>query len=196
MNRNILLIITVLLALITAPVTAQRAAHDALLLARICAHEAGWEADETGDCAAIHEVLWRGAMREGMSYRSFAHAYSGRALRGETSRRYFAYLNERGEEPAYWPRYYSRRGSDGLSHLSVVPPFSHYRRQWLELLEYARGIVGQHPDDVSPCASPVHDWGGSMDRERAQRIGLLEVECGDTRNDFYARPSIISAASL
>lgn len=193
--RNITAIITLFVLVFVAPTHAQRASsRDALILARVCAHEAGWNAHETGDCAAIHEVLWRGAIREGMSYRAFAHAYSGRALRGETSRRYFAYLDERGSEPAYWPRYYSRRGSGGIVHMSVVPPFSHYRRQWLDLLEYARGIVTQDPDDVSPCASPVHDWGGSMDRERANRIGLIEVECGNTRNDFYARPSITRAS--
>lgn len=42
------------------------------------------------------------------------------------------------------------------------------------------------------CASPVHDWGGAMDRERANRIGLIEVECGETSNDFYARPSLVA----
>ena len=194
MTRNIFVVITLLVALITAPVAAQRAVRDGLLLARICAHEAGWDADDTGDCAAIHEVLWRGAQREGMSYRSYAYAYAGRALRGETSRGYFAALNEAGDQPSTWPRYRTIRRSDGSRILGVVPPFSHYRAQWLELLAYANRIVAAPPDDSSPCASPVHDWGGAMDRDRAARIGLIEIECGDTRNDFYARPSIVRAS--
>jgi hypothetical protein len=32
-----------------------------------------------------------------------------------------------------------------------------------------------------------------MDRERAQRLGLIWVECGTTLNDFYLRPSWAAA---
>lgn len=45
-------------------------------------------------------------------------------------------------------------------------------------------------DDWSICMRPVHDWGGWMDRARAERIGLVAVDCGDTANDFYCRPSL------
>jgi hypothetical protein len=46
-------------------------------------------------------------------------------------------------------------------------------------------------DEWSPCDSEVHDWGGAMDRLRAERIGLIPIDCGETRNDFYARPSLV-----
>lgn len=191
------------LSLATHVVAQDGAPHDpvpvprrALMLAQLCAHEAGWDADATGDCAAIHEVIWRGARREGMRYESFARTYARRLFTGSTSRAYFAQLDERGREPSTWPRTRERRMGNGLVAIESVPRFSHYRWQWLELLAYAASIVDREPEEVSPCASPVHDWGGSMDRERAARIGLIEVECGETRNDFYARPSLVQDDEL
>lgn len=162
--------------------------REGLLLARICAHEAGWDAHETGDCAAIHEVLWRGAMRHNLSYRAYAYAYSGRALRGETSRAYFAELDADGSEPPSWPRYVTRRREDGAVSVLPGPSWSSYRYRWLDLLAYAEAIVHDGPDASSPCAEPVHDWGGVVDMERAERIGLVVVDCGETRNLFYRRP--------
>jgi hypothetical protein len=35
-----------------------------------------------------------------------------------------------------------------------------------------------------------------MDRARATRLGLLDVDCGETSNDFYARPSQLDEPSL
>jgi len=159
-----------------------------LLLARICVHEAGWEAE--ADCAAIHEVLVRGAEREELSYRTYAYNYAGRALRGETSRSWVASLREDGREPEGWPETSIRRDGDTVS---VVPhaPWSAYRDRWLATLEMARRV---HAGEIrAACAEPVHDWGGRVDRSRARRLGLIEVECGDTRNDFYARPALREA---
>lgn len=49
-------------------------------------------------------------------------------------------------------------------------------------------------DTWGVCTQPVHDWGGWMDRDRAARNGLVEVDCGrtddGTHNDFYCRPSL------
>lgn len=162
---------------------------DDLLLARICAHEAGFDADETGDCAAIHEVLYRGAVRQGLSYSAFAHSYSGRALRGETRRSYYAELDRDGRRPARWPAG-SWASVEGTMRFVPGPSWSRYSAAWLELLAHAAFLVARHPDDVSPCECPVDDWGGAVDRARAERLGLVEVDCGETRNDFYQRPSL------
>lgn len=153
---------------------AQHRESDAVVLARVCAHEAGWSA--LADCAAIYDVIWSGAARHGMSFRSYAYAYSGRALRGQTSRPWAGALREDGREPVGWPM----RG----------PSWSGYRAQWLALLDYARALVAG--DAASTCAQTPHDWGGDMDSERASRLGLIPVDCGTTRNHFYLRPSLVA----
>jgi len=60
--------------------------------------------------------------------------------------------------------------------------------------EVVRGLSLENISEWGVCEDPVHDWGGSMDRHRAERLRLIEVECGDTANDFYARPSLVSDA--
>lgn len=161
---------------------------DYLLLARICVHEAGWEAE--ADCAAIHEVLTAGAEREDLSYRTYAYNYAGRALRGETSRAWVANLREDGREPEGWPETTLVRDGDAVS-VRPHAPWSMYRDRWLGTIAIARRVIAG--EIAARCAEPVHDWGGRVDRGRARRLGLVEVECGDTRNDFYARPALRAA---
>ncbi len=167
---------------------AQSRASDTLLLARICVHESGW--DSPLDCAAIHQVLVAGAAREDMSYRSYAYSYSGRALRGETSRSWVAHLREDGREPENWPRtVVVRRGGE-----LVVQPhasWAAFRDRWLVTLETARMVMSGALSHS--CETPPHDWGGRVDRARARRLGLIPVECGETRNDFYLRPALVPA---
>lgn len=191
-----------LLLLPLAAVQAQHAGRSspALLLARICVSEAGWECFDTRDGVAIHEVLLRGAERLGISYSSFARTYSPRATGFEPSplRPWVGGLREDGAAPSAWPRVITRRRADGTSSVEPHPPWAIYRPRWLAVLARAREVVGYTLDDVdewSPCDGSVHDWGGAMDRERARRIGLIEVECGETSNDFYARPSQITDAA-
>lgn len=169
-----------------------------LALARICVSEAGWTCFETGDGVAIHEVLLRGALRHGMRYGTFAATYSPRATGVEASRLrpWIGSLREDGDTPYSWPRIISRTRRDGTVAVEPHPPWSHYRDRWLAVLERAREVVRLSLGDVDEwgvCAQPVHDWGGAMDRDRARRIGLIEIECGDTSNDFYARPSLARA---
>lgn len=171
-----------------------------LALARICVSEAGWGCFESGDGLAIHEVLLQGADREEMSYVSFARAYSGRVMgaRSHSSTRlaWVSGLNEAGTAPLNWPRVTTRRMRDGMYRVEEVPPWSHYRARWMAVLDRAREVVRLSLDgraEWSPCQSAVHDWGGTMDRSRAERIGLIPVECGETSNDFYARPSLVAS---
>lgn len=163
---------------------------DYLMLARICVHEAGWEAE--ADCAAIHQVLTAGAEREDLSYRTYAHNYSGRALRGETSRSWVANLREDGREPEGWPETTIVREGDAV-RVAPHAPWSMYRDRWLRTIELARRVIAG--EITASCVEPVHDWGGRVDRGRARRLGLIEVECGETRNDFYARPALRALAA-
>lgn len=171
----------------------------ALALARICVSEANFNCFDTGDGLAIHEVLLRGAERHGMSYVSYARAYSGRVVgdripTGERGR-WLRELSPDGSAPPSWPRHtFIHRGEN----VDVRPavPWSHYRADWMAVYaraqEVVRGLSLENLSEWSVCEAPVHDWGGSMDRLRAERLRLIEVECGDTANDFYARPSLVS----
>jgi hypothetical protein len=167
-----------------------------LALARICVSEANWDCFNTGDGLAIHEVLLRGAERHEMSYVAFARAYSGRVLGArphDSDRlRWVAGLREDGRAPDAWPRFTFRPDGDVVQVLPG-PSWSRYRDRWMQVLDRAREVVAldlSTSSEWSPCESAVHDWGGTMDRSRAERIGLIPVSCGDTRNDFYARPSL------
>jgi hypothetical protein len=170
--------------LVASAAHAQRRAPAHLVLARVCVHEAGWESP--ADCAAIWDVLTSGAERHGISRRSFAHAYSGRALRGRTSRPWVAELNERGDAPRSWPRVWVARDGRVMEH----PGWGVFRARWLALLEECRRIVAG--EVASSCVEPPHDWGGPVDDERARRLGLVRVSCGETRNRFYLRPSLLA----
>lgn len=197
-KKNIILV----LLLGTAALFPASAAHGqsrpdpALLLARICVSEAGWDCFDTKDGLGIHEVLLRGDARHGISYGAFARAYSKAAGRGGDNvrerTRWIREMNERGEQPPSWPaQRYVRNGDTVRIHPGL--PWSQYRASWLAVLERAKEVVRRYElDNISVwgvCASPVDDWGGQMDHARAMRNGLREVECGETSNNFYARPN-------
>lgn len=167
-----------------------------LALARLCVSEAGWECFDTGDALGIHEVILRGAARQGIRYESYARAYARRlfgARPHDVARlRWVGELNTAGDAPPSWPTTVARRRG-GVVTVEPHPPWSQFRARWLAVLERARETVTVMTlDDVDEwgiCDLPVQDWGGHVDRNRAARIGLVEVDCGETRNDFYCRPS-------
>lgn len=214
-----------------------------LVLARICAHEASLperdlrDADADGDatewvrrrvpemaygadCAAIHEVLLRGALhtedlrleraaREGRStrrldqeraYIRFAHLYSTRvftAVETDTNR-WAADLRSDGSEPAGWRRDHNVC-RDGVCRIVHGPSWaSSGRDAWLHVYGIAGELVTRTLDDIttwSSCESAIDDWGGRMDHEHAAAIGLIPVTCGAegaTANTFYARPGRIA----
>lgn len=234
---------------LASPGAAQRAPrapeHETmqLALARICVHEASLpvrdenDDDDDGDrdewvrrqahsfaygadCAAIHEVLLRGAhhmqaarreraAREGRvepplpphrAYIMFAHAYSTRvfAPTPTDANRWAADLRSDGSEPMFWRR--SRTVCEGEVCRSVrSPAWGHSDRDaWLFVYSLATDLVTRGLDDVrlwSPCESEVDDWGGRMDHEHARSIGLVPVACGttgNTANTFYARPGRVA----
>jgi len=173
---------------------------DQLALARICASEAGLpERREEGgwrftdDCAAIHRVITFGAQQTGMRWQGFARAYSGRVFDQSltTPRAWVAHLAPDGSAPRNWPtqRFVPQR--DGTSRVLPHAPWSASREAWLALYAHAGDVIAGRA--TAPCEGNVSDWGGLMDRERAQRLGLIWVECGTTLNDFYLRPSWAAA---
>lgn len=182
----------------TMHVDAQRTISPALALARLCQSEASWTCWESGDGYAIHEVLLRGAAREGWRYTTFARAYASRLFGARTHGverlQWSGELNEAGTTPPSWPRFTRRRRGETVT-LEPHAPWSAFRARWLLVLDRAREVSQWTLDDVDEwtvCDSEVHDWGGRVDRERAVRLGLINVECGETANDFYARPSLVS----
>lgn len=170
----------------------------AVALGRLCISEAGWECWDTGDGLAIHEVILRGADQQDLRYTSFARSYARRlfgARPHDVQRlRWVGQLTPACAEPEAWPQTTTVRRGDIIS---VVPhaPWSAYRARCLSVFERAREVASEmtldDADEWAICERPVHDWGGWMDRARAERIGLVPVSCGaDTRNDFYCRPSL------
>lgn len=153
----------------TSSVAAQRD-DDAVILARICVSEAGWDSGD--DCTAIHQVIAGIAEREGMSWRAAARAASPRLAECTVSRRWLCGLDARGEQPAHWP--------------SLVS-WSRYRDDWLSTVARARRILDG--EIVSRCTEAPRVWGSVEDHIRAAREGriLRSIDCGRTRNRFSVR---------
>ena len=138
----------------------------AIVLARVCAKEAGFGG--FADCPPIAAVLLkvgRGDVVRGARLHS-RRVFDPVALR---HRPWIAYLRGDGAQPTGWPANVSWRNQ---------------RPRWLRLVALARGVL-DGPGEA-PCAPDT--WGGPMDRERARRIGYVRINCGPTVNDFYRNP--------
>lgn len=204
MRKGFLLILFLALMTLVSAATssAQSRLTPEVALMRLCISEAGWECIDTGDGLAIHEVISRGSLRQEVSYTSFARAYAGRLLGSRphsVSRlRWVGQLDARCREPHDWPRVVTTRGRDGTVQVRPHAPWGAFVERCRAVMAWAQEAIQAYPvatvDTWGPCAQAVHDWGGAMDRERARRLGLVRVSCGDTRNDFYARPSLIVGA--
>ncbi len=145
----------------------------ALLLARICVNEAGFDAPQ--DCVAIAEVVRTnsGVITPGALELHAPRATGARAALN-AHQAWTQQLDAAGSEPASWH----------AAHPGV--PWSRYRARWLRVLRgcelIVRGVV------PAVCSRPPIAWGGVMDRHIAQRRGLVRVDCGVTRNEFWSRP--------
>ncbi len=150
-------------------------AADAVLLARVCAHEAG--PSSAVDCAAIHEAIRGIARHRALTWDESAWLYSPRALGGRTARPWVAELAPVCRVPAGWVP-----AEDGA--------WARYERRVAPLFDLAH-VVAQHP--IDPCADEhVHDWAAPTDamRARAARLGLIPVLRAGARNLLFARPSM------
>lgn len=178
------LLLGVLLALVPERAEAQSCPErsDALTLAILTVHEAGWVAED--DMRGIHAAIRSVAARAGVAFAEAACRHSGRALRGETDRAWAAGLDELGSRPARWPGL-ATRCRDGVCRVEEHAPWERYRERWLRTLELAAHVVG-HADgtlvDCAPCT-----WGSESDvltREARSSRTWVDVECGETRNRF------------
>lgn len=142
-------------------------------LARVCVAEAGWNVAQTGECAAIYDVIETRAKARDVSPGRALFDYSRNHFDASRSARpWVAGLDERAEQPAHWP---------------TRIDWTRYRPRWLLTLEHAAKVLrGEVP---SPCIGRVGVWGGEMDDWRAERAGLERVECGPgVRNHFWRVP--------
>lgn len=176
--------------------TSQRRPTDVEVLARIAVHETGWE--DTGDLEAIYAVLHNGAEREGISFQAFARSYSSRLMAGTVTRSWAAQLTEACTRPPSWPRVTTRCHGRGEDRMCAVEPHA----AWSGYVDRCRAVVARARETIAGerthhCEREPHDWGGRVDRERARRLGLIEVECSagdvETIGDYYARPSLVRA---
>jgi len=184
-----------IVALAALPTRGQERISDQLALARICASEAGLprRTDDgfafSADCAAIHEALRYGAERRGYSWLTQARAYSGRVFDPARSdpRAWIAHLAPSAEQPVGWPVGTVQVRRSRQTTEIPAPVWAQYRPAWQALYAHAGEIV--RGEVQHECSGPVSDWGGAMDRARAERLRMVEVACGQTRNTFYLRRS-------
>lgn len=162
-------LLAALVIALAAPAAAQRV-DDQLALARVAVSEAGLLATDD-EVAAIGAVLRSRCERCRIA--TVARQYSSRVfdLERRDSRAWVAFLDPSGRRPAHWPE---------------VASWSRFRARWLAVYETAGRVV--RGDLEHRCTETPRHWGGPMDAARAARMGLVRIDCGDTRNDFYRLP--------
>jgi hypothetical protein len=162
-----------------------------LALARVCVAEAGLRVSD--DCAAIYQVLQRGARSRRMDFVAYARAYSPHAFDGDGRHPWIAELAPDGEQPPRWPTVRTVRRN---GHVEVLPalPWARARRHWVDVYGLAGRILAGTV--ASSCERPPDHWGCPEDRgrecrdhERAVRAGWVRVACGAARNEFWAIPA-------
>jgi hypothetical protein len=178
--RKIWIIVTLLL--FAAPSLAQDRASDQLALARVAASECGLTGCTEQEVAAIGAVLR--ARCSSCRLATSARLYSSRVFDQNRTddRAWIAFLSPTGHEPERWPSTIRVRG-ERVPHA----PWAIYRERWLAIYEWAGRVV--RGELAHACEQPPVHWGGPMDDARAARLGLVRVDCGETRNRFYVLPA-------
>jgi hypothetical protein len=171
----------------TEPATAQSTERigDHLALSRVCASEIGLNGTAE-ECAAILAVLR--SRCEGCSVERIARQYSDRVfdLDRQDPRAWVAFLRADGEQPRRWPSSIVVRGET-----VEYARWSSFRARWLALYEAAGRVLAGEVEHG--CIGTLRHWGGRLDRARADRMGLVRLECPEAfRNDFYALPDEIA----
>jgi len=164
MLRNLLISILILLA---ASDTAFARDEDALWLARCMVNEADFDA--TNDHLAIAAVLIKRAGKYHISVASMVRKYCSGLRPGQrcsSRQRWVIELNPDATKPAHWP---------------TVVPWRWYRERWQRVLLTARLVLRGEMDD--PCDGRAEHFGGKMDKPDKS---LVRIDCGETRNLFYA----------
>lgn len=140
-------------------------ADDALVLARVVAHEAG--IDGAADVPGIYAVLRSGADRRGFTFQAMARAYSPRAHAGSTARPWAMELGADCERPRGYP----------------LPWTPARRAQCVALIDASRAAV------AAPPTCDADDWGDARDHARARAAGrrFVLVDCGDGARNLFSR---------
>jgi hypothetical protein len=139
--------IIVFIIILIMPAIASTKKHDvALWLARSCVGEAGWEAYETNECAAImHVYLKRADIYRQPLYRIVRKYSSAVKNHIKHDRQWIFQLNRKGKRPKQWPK--------NLSWKKRQP-------QWKKILHMADLFRDGRIED--PLPSALH-YGGKMD---------------------------------
>jgi hypothetical protein len=139
----------------------------AVMLARVAVAEAGFDAHETREDAAIYAVLCSRAERRHTSVRSALLAYSGLHFdAARTRRRWLLDLDATGRQPRAWPR-------------GVRWP----RERWLAAIALSvRVIAGEV---AVPCEGELEHWGAPwLDRTD---VGWTRATCEPGIRNAYWR---------
>lgn len=170
--------------LFAAPAAAQDCGSrsDALILAALSVHEAGWYADD--DMRGIHAVLVTLAEDWSTTFSGAACRHSRRFMEGRTARPWASDLVEDCTTPARWPTTVVVRDGDTV-RVAAHPPFANFCERWLGRLALAHRILA-----APPVTREAHTWGGRLDFSEGRRRALsgtrvfVEVVIGETRNHF------------
>jgi hypothetical protein len=143
--------------------------RDALWLARLSVHEAGWT--HLRDVDGIHAVV-ANTQREGEPYLQAMHRRTGyRLLTRSTDRLWALHLQYQREAPLHWVR---------------LPWAGRYRARFGHVLDRARQAVTGQGEQICPRA-PIA-WGGRMDSAGFRQRGWVKLDCGETKNGFWGLP--------
>jgi|TARA_Y100000310_G_C20284851_1_gene624370 hypothetical protein len=149
----------------------------AVLLARSCVGESGWNSYATGECAAILWVYARRAKIVGTSLRAMAKRYSSALKRHNKHMRPWLFeLEASAKRPKSWPR-----GLWWVTPENTKEPSK--RDHWKSILalveSWSLGKV------ANPIPEAIH-YGGVVDRGRARANGMKKIATSfETINDFY-----------
>jgi hypothetical protein len=141
----------------------------ALWLARSCIGEAGWDAAERGECAAIWHVYHRRSQLLGWPLLRVVKRYSAAVKPGSHSRPWVRALTRDGAKPRGWDRRMK---------------WGRYRDRWYQTLALADLFVAGRVADPLPAAG---HYGGPMDRGLNPRVWVRIDTGGRFANWFYRR---------
>ena len=164
--RALVVLVVVVVVVVVGGAHAHRRDVDVgLWLARSCVGEAGFDAAASGECAAIGHV-YRKRIRTGTFWGVMRRYSAAIKPHAGNSQPWIFGLRRDGRRPDRWP---------------TSVRWSERRDAWAETLRVADAILAG--DVADPVPDAVH-YGGDVDRERAARLGFIEIPT-PFRNHFY-----------
>lgn len=151
-----------------------------------------WTGDS--DMRAIHAMLLRNAEMTELSYVAFARQYARHVIGGvgTIGRPWLRDLRPNGDQPDGWPLTVWARVGDNYVNRPHAP-WAAFRTRWLATYTRALTIIDfelEAHSEWGACAEPPDDWGSpTHDHARAVRLGLIQLTCTGTDNEFWRRPS-------